>query len=126
MYLSNTLTLSSFLNISICIKYLLQILKFDYNIQEPSFLFQLANALFPSRMASKMNTSRREKITWQAAKKWIETNSASNYGMQNVHSEQDLLYALKDGKILLRILGYHAQREGKVKDDSLNSKINNR
>ena len=81
---------------------------------------------FPSRMASRMNTSRREKITWQAAKKWIETNSASNYGMQNVHSEQDLLYALKDGKILLRILGYHAQREGKVKDDSLNRRINNR
>ena len=77
-------------------------------------------------MASKTNTSRREKITWQLAKKWIETNSASNYGMQNVHSEQDLLYALKDGKILLRILGYHAQREGKVKDDSLNRRINNR
>ena len=68
----------------------------------------------------------RERITWQGAKEWIETNSASKYGMQNVHSEEDLLRALKDGKVLLRILGYHAQKEGKVKDDSLLYKMNNR
>ena len=68
----------------------------------------------------------KERITWQGAKEWIETNSASTYGMQNVRSEEDLLDALKDGKVLLRILGYHAQKEGKVKDDSLVNKINNR
>ena len=65
----------------------------------------------------------KEKVTLENAKIWIQKNSPSDVDISNIINERQLFYFLKDGKVLLRILGYNAQKEGKDEENSIEDKI---
>ena len=66
----------------------------------------------------------REKVTLENAKSWIKNNSPSDVPLlDQIKQERELFNFLKDGKVLLRILGYNAQKEGKDPENSIEDKM---
>ena len=53
-----------------------------------------------------------DKVTWKVARDWIR--KFSNESLDNIGSEPELFYFLKDGKVLCRLLMRLSEQEIKI------------
>ena len=58
------------------------------------------------------------KVTWKVARDWIQEFSNERWeDLDNIGSEEELFYFLKDGKVLCRLVMHLSQHEIKIEHE---------